>query len=415
MIRIGIVGCGRILAAHLRGYRLLREAGIDDFEISALCARKAADAWGYVDRHGKVPQRKAVSDIPGDPLAIGEEYLSDFQNVSGVEVYTDYEEMIAEGPVDAVNDFTTHGMHHVVGGAAIAHGKHLLSQKPLSVTVGAARKICDAAERAGITFGVFENLRNSLETRRVQWAFSDEGPLGDFQMALLGNVGTWWAPDRIVAETPWRHCLVEGGGISLDLGVHQFDMVRSIAGEVKNVSARTSVVEARRYTRDGAGEVIDEVVCDADDTFYASFETESGGTGTLFGSWAGHGTSTAVGEGPVFYGTCGRSSGGRVHLKGGEEMSLDELYARDASDERKARDMPHGLRDDFARAQHDWLEAIRKGGQPETSGREGLIDLACAYAVVESAKAGRLVEVGEVLSGALREYQRPIDAHFGIE
>ena len=414
MIRIGIVGCGRILAAHLRGYRLLREAGVDDFEITALCARRAEDAWGYVDRAGKVPQRKAVGDLPGDPLAVGEQYLSDFQKVDAVEVFTSYKEMIGEGPVDAINDFTTHGMHHIVGGEALRRGKHLLSQKPLAVTVAAARQMCEAADRAEVTFGVFENVRNALEMRQLQWAFSKEGVLGEFQMALLGNVGTWWAPDRIVAETPWRHQLMQGGGISLDLGVHQFDLIRAIVGEVNSVSARTSVVEGRRYTRDGEGRVIEEVACDADDTFYASFECEGGGSGTLFGSWAGRGCGTVLGDGPVFYGTGGRASGDQVHLPGGELRSLSALYEEGAGKDRLMRDSPLGLTDDFALAQHDWLEAIRRGGQPETSGREGLIDLACAYSIVESAKAGRVVEVAEVLSGALRDYQVPIDEHFNV-
>src|SRR5438105_2569615 len=107
MIRIGIVGCGRILAAHLRGYRVLREAGFRDFQITALCARKSDDAEMYVRRGAGPPQRPAVSDLPGDPLAIGDEYLSDFQPEVDVEVFTDYREMIARGKIDAVNDFST--------------------------------------------------------------------------------------------------------------------------------------------------------------------------------------------------------------------------------------------------------------------------------------------------------------------
>lgn len=403
------------MAAHLRGYRLLREAGVDDFQITAMCSRKAEDAWGYVQRDGEHPQRKAVSDIPGDPLGIGEEYLSDFQDVADVKVFTDFRDMIANGPIDAVNDFTTHGLHHVVGTEAINHGKHLLSQKPLAVTIRAARRMVEAADRSGITFGVFENARQRLLARHWRWAF-DGGPVGRPQMALLGNIGTWWAPDLIVAETPWRHRIVEGGGISLDLGVHQFDMVRQVCGEIKSVTARTSVVEQKRYTFAPDGSVAEEVDCDADDTFFASFETETHVTGTLFGSWSGAATNTVLGNGPTFYGTNGRISGAEMHLKGeAGSQSVSDAYQRQATETQKQADQPLGLENEFAIAQLDWINAIRSGGQPETSGTEGLIDLACAYAIVESAQAGREVLVKDVLEERVGEYQAPINRHFGID
>ncbi len=415
MIRIGIVGCGRILAAHLRGYRLLREAGVDDFKITALCSRKAMDAWSYVKRDGDHPQRPAVSDIPGDPLAVGDEYLSDFQDVSDVKVYNDFGEMITSGPIDAVNDFSTHGLHHIVGMLSIENGKHLLSQKPLAVTMAAGRKMVDAARKKNVTFGVFENARQALYVRHWQWLFQS-GLLGTPQMGLMGNIGTWWAPNLVVAQTPWRHDKLQGGGISLDLGVHQFDIIRSVMGEVRTVSARTSVVEPTRYILNEAGKVVSETKCNADDTFFASFETEKGGTGTLFGSWAGAGTNTVLGESPTFYGSKGRVSGNTLHLAGIEgSQALDHLYESKATDDQKRRNQPFGLTDDFAIAQQDWLEAIRHGRQPETSGHEGLVDLACAYAIVESALIGREVSVEDVLEGRVREYQKPLDAKFEIE
>ena len=228
MVRIGIVGCGRILAAHLEGYRLLCEAGVDGFEITAICSRKAQDAMSYVTRGEGPVQRNPVSTIPGDPLAVGDLYLSDFQPGTKVSIYSDYREMIASGQIDAVNDFTIHCLHHQIAEVAFAHGKHLLTQKPLAVTIAGARQMCEQAEAAGVTFGVFENLRFAAGVRHQHWAFSEMGPVGPLQMAVMGNIGTWWAPDLIVAETPWRHSLLEGGGIALDLGPHFFDMILSL-------------------------------------------------------------------------------------------------------------------------------------------------------------------------------------------
>lgn len=415
MIRIGIIGCGRILAAHLEGYRILREAGVDNFEITALCSRKAEDAQSYVKRGEGPPQRKPVSDIPGDPLAVGDQYLSDFQPDTEVEVFTDLRDLIAYDRVDAINDFTIHSLHHQIAELAFAAGKHVLSQKPLAVTMEGARRMCGQAEAAGVTFGVFENLRFDQGVRHQHWAFSDDGPAGELQMAVMGNIGTWWAPDLIVAETPWRHELVQGGGMALDLGPHFFDMIRYIGGgEIVSVTAQTQVVEPTRYLlRDG--ERVDPVSCDADDTFYAHFELESGAAGTMFGSWGGHGTNTVLGDGPVFYGSKGRVTGDRIQLDGQEEQSLASLYEANASAEMKERHFPLGLTNDFALSQLDWIRAIEGGAQPECSGAEGLRDLACAYAVVESDLAGREVSVAEVESGELREYQKPIDAKFGLE
>lgn len=441
MIRIGIVGCGRILAAHLRGYRLLREAGLDDFRITALCARREDDATMYVRRGNGPRQRPPVSNIPGDPLAIGDEYLSDFQDDVEVQVYTDYRQMIAEAPIDAINDFTIHSLHHQIAAASFAAGKDLLTQKPLALTIAAGRRMCEEADARDRVFGVFENFRQSPGTRHLRWLFQS-GLCGQLQMMLLGYVGVWWAPNLVVAETPWRHAKSEGGGISLDLGVHFFDQIRTVAGEIDTVSAQTSVLEPKRFILDAQGRAAQTILCDADDTFMAQIRTRTGVVGNLFASWGGHGESTIVGQGMVYYGSGGKVTGTQVTLdpessaaktseakptsrefsdwgvaapKAARHHVLSELYDHQADAARKQHDFPRGLQDGFALAQHDWLEAIRHRREPETSGWEGLKDLAAAFAILESAHAGRTVQVSDVLSGELCEFQRPINEQFGLK
>ncbi len=415
MIRIGIVGCGRILAAHLRGYQLLRQAGVDDFRITALCARREDDAWSYVQR-GKGPQQRIpVGTAPGDPLSVGDIYLSDFQDDVEVEVFNDYSKMIATGKIDAVNDFTTHALHHQVAEVALGNGKHLLTQKPLAVSVAAGRRMCELAEARGLTLGVFENARNRADTRQLGWLFNSGG-FGELKMMLLANIGNWWAPDKIVAETPWRHQLVEGGGLTLDIGVHLFNHFRYVAGEVVTVTGNTKVLEAERFTRDSRGNVVDRIACDADDTFFASFETDRGVVGDIAASWSGHGQPllTGPGRGIVYYGSQGSVVGDEAVSDDGGRKALADLYSDGCDAATRERHFPLGLTDAFALNQLDWLQAIREQREPETSGREGLRDLAASFAILESSLAKRTVEVDEVLNGALREYQRPIDERHNL-
>jgi predicted dehydrogenase len=134
----------------------------------------------------------------------------------------------------------------------------------------------------------------------------------------------------------------------------------------------------------------------------------------LLMSVAGHGGPTILGCGDVLYGSGGRVSGSEVTLAGGSALNLAQLYEEHCDSARKARDFPLGLTDRFALTQHEWLAAVRSRRAPETSGREGLRDLACAYAILESAQAGRCVSVDEVASGEVCQYQRPLDERFGL-
>src|SRR5437868_14729518 len=171
MLRIGIVGCGRILNAHLQGYKQLRELGIDNFRITALCARREEDALMFRKRGEGPPPRPAVLDpATGDPLAAPHTYLSDFQDDVEVAVFTDYRELIDSGHVDAVNDLTALALHHEVGAAALEAGKHLLTQKPLAISVRAAKQLVDLARARHLTLGVFENVRQAPATRAAAWA-----------------------------------------------------------------------------------------------------------------------------------------------------------------------------------------------------------------------------------------------------
>lgn len=412
-IRIGLVGAGRIVPAHLQGYAELRECGVDDFRITAICSRDPERALMYRKRGEGPPPPPPLAGRPGESLARPHRYVSDFQDDVLPEVYRDVREMLGAGVVDAVDVTTEVSVHHVQALACLEAGVHALVEKPLAITVRAGRRMVELARGRGLTLAVCENARFARPIRLASWLV-DRGDLGTPQIACWWSIGTpLWSPSYWVGNSSWRHRKLQAaGGASLDIGPHIFHRLRMLCGEVREVSALARILEPERVPREAGPEPLERVACDVDDTFLALARFESGAIGQLSFSFAAHGEPTTV-PSPILYGTRGSLQGERLALDGEQPATLDEHFNRHGTEADRERLFPSGLSDPFGLLIGDFLESIRRERTPETSGEEGLRDLAASFAIVESSLANAPVSLDDVLAGRVDAYQRDLDAHYG--
>lgn len=413
-IRIGLVGAGRIVPAHLQGYADLRARGIDDFRITAICSRDPERALVYRKRGEGPPPEPPAARRSGDPLARPHRYVSDFQDDVLPRVYRDVRAMLDAGAVDAVDITTEVSLHHTQALTCLEAGVHVLVEKPLAITVRAGRLMVETARRRGLALAVCENAHFDRPIRLASWLV-ERGDLGTPQLACWWAIGTaLWSPDRWVGSSPWRHRKLQAaGGASLDIGPHIFHRLRLLCGEVREVSALARILEPERVRLDRDGQVVDRVACDVDDTFLALATFAGGAVGQLSFSFAAHGERTTCPT-PMLYGTRGSLQGDRLALDRSEPEPLDDYFARQGTDAEREHLFPRGVSDPFGLLIGDFLQAVRRRREPETSGEEGLRDLAASFVIVESSLANRPVSLDDVLAGQVDAYQRDLDAHYGF-
>ena len=152
-LKIGLVGCGGISEAHVRGLQRLRDASIDTVEVVATC------------------------DIVEEAAVKRAEQISKFQG-SKPKVYTDLDRMLAQEDVDAVDICTDHSTHHSVALRCMEEGKHVLVEKPIGVTIRAGKLMVDEAEKRNLILAVAENYRRSTQNRAINWAIRN-GKIGN--------------------------------------------------------------------------------------------------------------------------------------------------------------------------------------------------------------------------------------------
>ena len=165
---------------------------------------------------------------------------------------------------------------------AIAAGKHVYCEKPISETLEEALSVAASAERRGVKNGVVQDKLFLPGLRKIAM-LRDSGFFGKI-LSVRGEFGYWvfegdWG---VQAQRPsWNYRKKDGGGMILDMLPHWRYVLDNLFGEVKSVSCLGATHIPSRVDENGK-----TYAADADDAAYATFELEGGTIAHINSSWA---------------------------------------------------------------------------------------------------------------------------------
>jgi predicted dehydrogenase len=141
--------------------------------------------------------------------------------------YGTYEALVADPAVDVVHITTPNALHGPVVDAALAHGKHVVCDKPLATTAAEARRLRDAARAAGVVHAVTFNYRGNpmVQQARAMVAAGEIGPVHLIQGTYLQD---WLLEDT---DYSWRLDPEQGQSSAMaDIGSHWCDLAQHVSG-----------------------------------------------------------------------------------------------------------------------------------------------------------------------------------------
>ena len=192
--------------------------------------------------------------------------------------------------VDLVLVLTPNDSHAEISIDALAHGKHVLCEKPLSNTLEGAQAMSQAAARSGRVHQVgfvYRKWPAAAFARRVIAG----GGIGEI-VHYRGHFFHDYGLDPAMPLT-WRlQKAVAGGGSGTDIGSHVIDMARYLCGEIRGVFAASRTHFTRRPLAGRPGET---APVDVDEITDMLVEFEGGATGTLQASWLAGGHKMDIG------------------------------------------------------------------------------------------------------------------------
>jgi predicted dehydrogenase len=258
---IGLIGTGFMGKAHAFAYR------------AALAA--------FPDI--PVPRLEMIADVEAG-LAARAAHQYGFARSSG-----NWRELVSDPKVDVVSITTPNTLHREMALAAIAAGKHVHCEKPLSPSLAESFEMAEAAEKAGVVTQVgFNYIKNPL--LKMARDMVAAGELGE----ITGFRGIHAEDYMHDPESPysWRIDPIGGPGVIADLGSHIIGMARFLLGPIAEVSADVRTVVKSRPVARGARERKNVLV---DDVARILVNFGRGCGGTIEANWIATGRKMQLG------------------------------------------------------------------------------------------------------------------------
>ncbi len=191
--------------------------------------------------------------------------------------YTDWQRMLEDERIQLFDNGGSNDIHEAACVQAAKAGKHILCEKPMARTAQEAKRMWEAAEKAGMKAMVAFNYRfvPAIRLARDLIVSGELGKLYHYRAAYLQD---WLMPQFRLAKV-WRmRKELAGSGTLGDLGSHIIDLGHFLVGsKIKSVSAlQKTFIEERQLEVDGS-----RIKVEVDDAFAAVVEFENGVLGTL--------------------------------------------------------------------------------------------------------------------------------------
>jgi UDP-N-acetyl-2-amino-2-deoxyglucuronate dehydrogenase len=280
---------------------------------------------------------------------------------------------------DAVAITSPSGTHAEIGILAARHGKHVLCEKPLDVSLERIDELIDSCRRHGVRLGAIFQSRFGPGVLALRDAIQ-QGRFG--QLTQCSAHVLWWRDPQYYSGSDWRGTRqLDGGGALMNQGIHAVDQLLWLVGGVREVSARMQ-------TRLHDIEVEDSVI--------AWLEYDNGALGTIQASTA-----------------CYPGEGKRIEIRGerGSVILVDDvpaLWAFDRSEPADAEIALLGTASAFGGgasvplpasseghcAQYrDFVAAIRDDREPAIKASEGRAAVQLIQAIYESSRLERIIRL----------------------